>query len=220
MRGADAVDVDEESERLVESGITMDTTELADAVKAEADAGEGYRTRLLKYKKSENDGFACADKTAAEAFVAWEDESEPETYNVELDVEGHRVVLTGCRQAVRLNVLPDGQLAHVFAFSDYFAIYDSTKISAWIRHVAGHAAGGEGFVTAMMCTKDGPVRTYRPLPQTEAREILARMVAQAMKPMPFDFAAALNGGDADVLPDEFAGALGDYSGRIVSTNAR
>ena len=65
MRGADAVDVDEESERLVESGITMDTTELADAVKAEADAGEGYRARLLKYKKSENDGFACADKTAA-----------------------------------------------------------------------------------------------------------------------------------------------------------
>ena len=75
-------------------------------------------------------------------------------------------------------------------------------------------------MTAMMCTKDGPVRTYRPLPQTEAREILARMVAQAMKPIPFNFTAALNGGDADVLPDEFTEALGDYDGRIVSTNAR
>ena len=220
LRGADAVDVDEESERLVESGITMDAAELADAVKAEADAGEGYRARLLKYKKSENDGFACADKTAAEAFVAWEDGAEPETYHVELDVDGHHVVVTGCRQAVRLNVLPEGQLTHVFAFSDYSAIYVSTKIGAWVRHVAGHAAGGEGFVTAMMCTKDGPVRTYRPLPQTEAREILARMVAQAMKPMPFNFTAALNGGDADVLPDEFAEVLGNYESRIVSSHGK
>ena len=54
--------------------------------------------------------------------------------------------------------------------------------------MAGHAAGGDGFVTAMMCMKDGPVRTYRPMPQAEAREMLARMVAQAMKPMKLDFA--------------------------------
>ena len=56
--------------------------------------------------------------------------------------------------------------------------------------------------------------------EQEAREILARLVAQAMKPFPFDFAAALNGGDAEVLPEEFAEALGDYNGRIVSTSAR
>lgn len=217
LRGAEAVDMDAESERLVESGITMDVAELADALKAEADAGEGYRARLLKYKKSESDGFACAGKTAAEAFVAWEDEAEPEPYNVELDVDGHHVVLTGCRHTIKLNVLPEGQLAHVFAFSDYSSIYDSTKIGAWVRHVAGHAAGGDGFVTAMMCTKDGPVRTYRPLPQAEARDILTRMVAQAMRPLPFDFAAALNGGNAEVLPEEFADALGDYESRIVSS---
>ena len=220
LRGADAVDVDAESERLVESGITMDIAELADALKAEADASEGYRVRLLKYKKSENEGFACADKTAAEAFVAWEDEAEPEPYNVELDVDGHHVVVTGCRKTIKLNVLPEGQLAHVFAFSDYSSIYDSTKIGAWVRHVAGHAAGGDGFVTAMMCTEDGPVRTYRPLPQAEARDILTRMVAQAMKPLPFNFAAALNSGDAEALPEEFAEALGGYAARIVSTNAR
>ncbi len=64
------------------------------------------------------------------------------------------------------------------------------------------------------------MRTYRPLPQTEAREILARMVAQAMKPMPFNFTAALNGGDADVLPDEFAEVLGDYESRIVSSHGK
>ena len=220
LRGVSAVkDVDEEAERLVESGITMDAAELADAAKAEADAGEGYRARLLKYKKAENSGFECADKTAAEALVAWEDEGEPVSYHVELNVDGHRVVLTGCRREIKLSVLPEGRLAHVFEFSDYSSIFDSTKIGAWIRHVAGHAAGGEGFVTAMMCMKDGPVRTYRPLPQAEAREILARIVAQAMKPLPFKFVAALNG-RGDVLPDEFVNALGGYDKKIVSTSAR
>ena len=107
----------------------------------------------------------------------------------------------------------------MFEFSDYSALYDSTKISAWIRHVAGHAAGGDGFVTAMMCAKDGSVRTYRPLPQAEAREILARIVSQAMKPMPLDFATALKGKE-DKLPDEFAAALGNYAGRIVSSYGR
>jgi hypothetical protein len=172
----------------------------------------------LKYKKAESDGFTCADKTAAEAFVAWEDGAEPVPYHVELDVDGHHVVLTGCRHEIKLNVLPEGQLAYVFAFSDYSAIYDSMKIDAWVRHVAGHAAGGDGFVTAMMCAQDGPVRTFRPLPQQEARDMLARMVAQAMKPLPLDFAAALNGGDE--LPPDFTDALGDYDGRVISSYGR
>ena len=215
LRGADAVDVDEEAERLVESGITMDSDELAAAVKGEGDTGETYRDRPLKYKKSESDGFTCADKTAAEALVAWEDGAEPVPYHVELDVDGHHVVVTGCRHEIKLNVLPEGRLAHVFTFSDYPKIYDSTKIDAWVRHVAGHAAGGDGFVTAMMCAQDGPVRTFRPLPQAEARELLARMIAQAMQPLPFDFATALNGGDE--LPPEFAEALGDFAGRIISS---
>ena len=67
----------------------------------------------------------------------------------------------------------------------------------------------------MMCAQDDPVRTFRPLPQAEARELLARMVSQAMQPLPFDFATALNGGDE--LPPEFAEALGDFAGRIISS---
>ena len=219
LRGADAVDVDEEAERLVESGITMDSAELAIAMKGKGEAGEEYRSRRLKYKKAESDGFTCADdKTAAGAFVEWEDGAELVPYHVELNVDGRRVILTGCRHEIKLDVLPKGQLGHVFAFSDYATIYTSTKIGAWVRHVAGHAAGGDGFVTAMMCKKDGPVRTYRPLPQAEARKILARLVAQAMKPLPFKFVAALNGDDE--LPPDFAEALGDYDGRIVSSHGR
>ncbi|MBR1589020.1 MAG: exodeoxyribonuclease V subunit gamma, partial [Kiritimatiellae bacterium] len=219
LRGADAVDADEEAERMVESGVTMDRAELAAKMKEEGDAGEGYRGRRLKYKKAESDGFTCADdKTAAGAFAEWEDGAESVPYHVELDVDGCRVILTGCRREVKLNVLPKGRLAHVFVFSDYAAIYDSTMVDAWVRHVAGHAAGGDGFVTAMMCKKDGPVRTFRPLPQAEARAILARLVAQAMQPLPFDFAAAMAHDDA--LPPAFAEALGGYAGRIVSSYGR
>ena len=217
LRGADAVDLDEEAERLVEDGITMDQDELARAVKAEADGGEDYRSRQVKkFTKAESAGFSFADKTAAEAFVEWVDGAEPISYHVDVDVEGHRVVLTGCRREIKLNVLPQGQLAHVFEFSDSKAIYDSIKLGAWIRHVAGHAAGGDGFVTAMMCRKDDPVRTYRPLEQGEAQGILKRLVAQAMKPISFDFVKAFDR-KTDTLPPELANTLGDYGGRIISS---
>jgi hypothetical protein len=69
----------------------------------------------------------------------------------------------------------------------------------------------------MMCMKDGPVRTYRPIPQAEAKALLEKMVVQAMKPMEFDYAAAAAGGGGDSLPDDFAEALGDYGSRIVSS---
>ena len=72
-------------------------------------------------------------------------------------------------------------------------------------------------MTAMMCMKDDPVRTYRPIPQDEAKALLERMVVQAMKPMAFDYAAAAAGGGNDVPPDDFLEALGDYGSRIVSS---
>ena len=75
-------------------------------------------------------------------------------------------------------------------------------------------------MTAMMCMKDDPVRTYRPIPQAEAKALLEKMVVQAMKPMAFDYAAAMAGGDDDALPDDFAEALGDYDSRIVSSYGR
>ena len=219
LRGRNSVNEDDEAGRLIESGITMDKATLAEEVRTKADAGETYRSRRLRYRRNENDGFALADdKTAAEALVAWEDGAEHIPYSVDLEVDGHRVLLAGCRKAIKLDVIPEGQLAHVFVFSDYAGIYASTKIDAWVRHVAGHAAGGDGFVTAMMCAKDGPVRTFRPLPQQRARALLARLVAQAMKPLPFDFATALNG--KDELPPEFAEALGDYDEQIVSSYGR
>ena len=216
VRGSDGVDVEKVAERLRETGLSLTGDELESVIAAAAEDGVGYRQRPLKYKKAESEGFSCPDKAAAEALAYWEDAAEPVTFHVDLEIEGRRVTVAGSRCEVKLNVVPSGQRGYVFEFSPYSAIYDSTKIAAWIRHVAGHAAGGD-FVTAMMCMKDGPVRTYRPIPQAEAKALLEKIVVQAMKPMAFDYAAAAAGGGGDSLPDDFAAALEDYGSRIVSS---
>ena len=215
VRGSDGVDVAKVAEQLRETGMSLTGEELERAIDAAAESGVDYRQRPLKYKKAESDGFACADKTAAAALAHWQDDAEPVVYHVDLGIDGHRVTVEGFRREVKLNVVPDGRRGHVFEFSPYGGIVEPAKIGAWIRHVAGHAAGGD-FVTAMMCMKDGPVRTYRPIPQTEAMALLEKMVVQAMKPMTFDYACAVAGG-GDSLPDDFAEAVGDYGSRIISS---
>ena len=216
VRGSDGVDIAKVTEQLRETGISLTGEELERKIEATAERGADYRQRPLKYKKAESDGFSCADMTAAEALAHWQDEAAPVPYHVDLEIDGRRVTVDGFRQEVKLNVVPNGRRGHVFEFSQYGGIYDSTKLGAWIRHVAGHAAGGD-FVTAMMCMKDGPVRTYRPIPQAEAKALLEKMVVQAMKPMEFDYVAAVAGGGHDVPPDDFLEALGDYGSRIVSS---
>ena len=219
VRGSDGIDVAKITEQLRETGISLTDEELGHTIDAAAESGVDYRLRPLKYRRAESDGFTCADKTAAKALVQWQDEAEPVTYHVDLEIDGHRVTVDGFRREVKLNVVPTGQRGHVFAFSPYGEIYDSTKIAAWIRHVAGHAAGGD-FVTAMMCMKNEAVRTYRPIPQAEAKALLKKMVVQAMKPMTFDYSCAVAGGGGDSLPDDFAEAVGDYGSRIVSSYGR
>lgn len=218
VRGSDGVDARKAAECLRESGLSLTVAELERAINAASADGEDYRKRPLKYRKAESEGFSCPDKTAAEALAHWEDESESVMFHVDLEIEGRRVILEGSRREVKLNVVPCGQRSHVFEFSPYGRIYDSTKIAAWIRHVAGHAAGGD-FVTAMMCMKDDSVRTYRPIPQEEAKNLLEKIVAQAMKPMTFVYSrAAAAAGDS--LPDDFAKAVEDCGSRIVSSYGR
>ena len=129
------------------------------------------------------------------------------------------MTIAGCRREIGLNVVPEGRMQHVFVFSPYGKVYESTMAAAWIRHVAGHSSGGR-FVTAMMCMKDGPVRTFRPIAREEAEKMLMGIVVQALKPMQVDCAGAAAGGDRDSLPEEFAKALGDYGARIVSSRGK
>ena len=216
VRGMDGIDLKKVAEHLMEKGVSLTGEEVERLIKSVAENGETFRQRPLKYKKTESDGFSCADKTAAEALAYWEDSDEPITFHVDLEIDGRHVRVEGSRHEVKLNVLPSGQRGYVFEFSPYGEIYESMKIAAWIRHVAGHAAGAD-FVTAMMCMKDGPVRTYRPIPQSEAQALLQKIVDQAMKPMFFNYSCALAGGSGDILPDKLKEVVNDYASRIVST---
>jgi len=217
IRGKGGVDVAAEAARLVEAGKSLSPEELAAQIdQVDADS-QSYRTRHIRYKRALAAGFACTDLTAAEAFAAWEDRGVVTPYHVGFTMDGIQVTVCGSYQSVDLPVQPSGSLAHVFVLSPYTVIYDSMKIEAWVRHVAGHAAGAR-FVTAMMCMKDDPLRTYRPLSRAEALSELQIIIRQALKPMTCD--VRRTSGADDTLPGDFAAAVARYEESVVSTYGR
>jgi exodeoxyribonuclease V gamma subunit len=218
VRGADAVpDVAAKARELAESGISLPEDELRAAIEDRIQSTESYRKRQITYKKDESDGFQCVGETAAEALARWEDSAAVDPFRVDLKVDGRDVVVNGVRRTIDLDVSPNGKMAHAFVFSPSRGDqpYRSDKVAAWVRHLAGHAAGA-AFVTAILCANDKPVRTYRPLPQEEAKRLLERIVAQAMKRTKVDIRAT--SGDADASP-EMDAAIGGLEDRIVSTRA-
>lgn len=212
--GKDAVDPAAEAECLCEEGCSVTVDELKTAMENLVAETESYRARPLDFKKAERDGFACEEKSLAEALRDYRKGGAMVPYCARLEIDGKTVIVNGCRKEMELKVVPSGSLPHVFFYSQRQKIYSSQKIGVWIRHVAGHAAGGQ-FVTVMMCGKDGTAPTLRPLDEEEARAELAKIVAQALKPMPFDI--GLVHGTDDVLPEEFAEAVSGYSERAVNT---
>ncbi len=218
VRGADAVpDIAAKALELAESGISLPANELLAAIEGKIQSTENYRLRQITYKKDESDGFQCVGVTAAEALVRWEDSAAVIPFHVNLKVDGRDVVVNGVRRTIDLDVSPSGKMAHAFVFSGYSEIFESTKIDAWVRHLAGHAAGAT-FVTAILCTNDKKaLQTFRPVPQEEARRLLDGIVAQAMKKTRVDIRAT--SGDGDKPSPEMAAAIGDLKARIVSTRA-
>ena len=212
--GMNVVDPDAEAERLREEGCSVSVDELKTAMRDLTAETESYRARPLDFTKAQREGFACEEKSLAEALVDYRKGGTMVPYHVGLEIDGKSVVVNGCRTEMELNVVPSGRLPHVFSYSQEREIYPSQQIGAWIRHVAGHAAGGR-FVTVMMCGKDGTSPTLRPLDKDEAKAELAKIVAQALKPMPFDIGLVCRKDDEPT--GEFAEAVSGYSERIVRT---
>ncbi|MBO7721116.1 MAG: exodeoxyribonuclease V subunit gamma [Kiritimatiellae bacterium] len=212
--GIGEIDVQAEAECLQEECQSLTAEELAEAMQTVAESGQDYRLRPIDYKKAERNGYACVDKTLAEAYVAWTKDGAGVPYSFAIDVDGRKVVLNGFRKELRLKVVPAGELAHTFSFSPYGDIYTSMKIAAWINHLAGHAAGGR-FVTVMMCKANKPARTFRPIPADEAMSTMVEIVRQALQPMSLDLEAAK--GNDDALPEAFAAVVAGHQ-NILSTS--
>lgn len=219
VRGTTGSEPAAEAERLREEGDWPSSSEaLKAAMDKAAQDGQGYRARRLTYTKSESEGFECPGTTAAAALAAWQDIADAVMFEVPLDMEGNRVLVRGRRKEIQLGTKTGGPLAHVFDFVGSNELPESVKRACWVRHVAGHAAGGH-FVTAMMCKKSAPVQTYRPLGQEKALERLRKMVQAALQPMEFSLEKATGPKRKDELPD-VTRAVVDDGRKIVSTHAR
>ena len=216
VRGeAAAADIADIAEKLMESGVSLPEDKIAELVKTQVEGTADWRARPLTYRAAEAAGFQCENRTAAQALAEWQDSATVAPFHADLSVDGHSVSVSGACRTVPLDVQPSGTVDHEFFLSPYPDIYPSMKIGSWVRHVAAHAAG-KRFVTAMMGRKDGPARTYRPLPRAEAEAILAEIVRQASRPVEFDRGKAGNPKE-DAPSGALADALEGFETRLVST---
>lgn len=218
IRGKDAVpDISGQAEMLAESGISLTNEEIVQDVKAQDDATAPFREKVLAYKDGSPE-YQNLDIAIAKAIADWEDGAITTPLHVAFTECGHSVTVAGAIKTIPLDMGSGSYMEHVFSFSaKNEANASSEKIRAWIRHLAGHAAGGH-FVTAMVFgDKDPkPARTFRPIEAEEAKQLLKNIVEMAQKPFPFDLASVF-GSKADSLTEECLAALGNYMERIVST---
>lgn len=218
IRGKDAVpDISGQAEVLAESGISLTDEEIVQVVEAQDDATAPFREKVLAYKDGSPE-YQNLDIAIAKALADWEDDAIAKSLHVTFTEGGHPVTVTGAIRTIPLEMGSRSRMEHAFSFSAKKEENSpSEKIRAWIRHLAGHAAGGH-FVTVMMFgDKDPkPARTFRPIEAEEAKQSLKNIVEMAQRPFPFDLASA-SGSKDDNLTEKCLASLGNYKERIIST---
>ena len=229
IRGKDGVpDAADTAETLQEKGVPLAAEDIARRVEEEDADTAPFRDRAIAYKKEESPGYAVQGMTAAQALARWEDEASATAFHVAFEIDGHRVSVNGASRTISLAVVPDGRtdrMDYSFSFSsrsenqreqEKKEMVVRHKRTAWIRHLAGHAAGGR-FTTALVFggMKDA-LRTYRPVEQAEAKRILEELVRLVVQPFPFDF-SAISDEFRDRVPDDWAAVVDGWTNRVVST---
>ena len=171
---------------MVETGYAPDaSTALLDiSALNQADDTRKYRERRLEFKRA--DSYATVEGlTIVNGYLRFLEEGELSSSEVSCTVDGHEYLLPFTYRHITFET-KEGDLDHVFWYENANTIYPSTKIRAWIHHLAGHAAGFR-FATVLFCGKDGPAKTIRPVSREEAQEKLADMIREAVSPLPEDF---------------------------------
>lgn len=223
--GGEAVvpDISNTATYLRESELSAPSKIIEQAIKKQANDGDRYRSRPLTYEAENADGYDCKDqKPIASAYLEWCNSDNRESYQCELKVKDgenleHDVVVLAQHKQVDLEVLPSGTLAHTFNFSPWDEIYNPSLLESWIRHLVGHAAGWS-FVTVNICTKYSPAQTFRPLEQGDAKEILSKIVAIAMKPFNFSRELAMQETIVDEdMPKDIQGLFVGIQSYVVKT---
>lgn len=175
-------DLAEWQARVVEKGRGSDADDIAAAILrcASGDDVENYRNlkiALTKKEKNLDSEYGVSDATVL-SLCAQCETSVAEKVSAETLFDGHAVKIDGHMRFIEAKTNGGTRRLYTFVFSEYDSIYDSVKLTAWVRHVVGHASG-RNFVSVMLCNKRSPLQLYLPLSVEDARVQLEKLVRLA-----------------------------------------
>ena len=126
-----------------------------------------------------------------EAARRWCNEGEVCDVTQEVMAAGQTLTVAGQVKLVPFVTTGVGELAHLFRFGQRRKVDEAEVRAAWVFHLAGHAAGHH-FATVMMGLNCDYAQVFPPVAQADAQERLAALVAQALKPCPFNLVLLRN----------------------------
>ena len=178
----------------VEHGEAPSVPAAQSAIDEAANSNTRLCTRTLKIKDARAAAYSAPDVLLADAYRRFEDSCEaPAHLEADFTVAGHPVRLTMAHTPVRLGA---NQMEYVFFYENAGEVHDATRVKAWLRHLAGHAAG-RSFLTVFFCTKDSAApHAFAPLAREEARTRLQELLETATEALPPDFLLSFEKADS------------------------
>jgi hypothetical protein len=210
-KSLDDFSIKSESERMVETGLAANSDQACTALEAELsmEVIGDFQSKVIEFARNseEQRKFGCPNNPVVGEIRRFE-ETEPEGFSVGVSAKGRKAVVVGChRPAVRLVNGAGDKIPYAFVYRRTF--WQSDMIAAWIRHLVRQTeSGGGGCVTALVSPEWKQVRILCPVPDDDARNRLANIVALAAEPMSVDLKKASG---KDELPEELQTAV-DSSG--------
>lgn len=166
---------------LREEGSSLGETELSVALEQ---SFADYAEMPLRYSAKDRKPYSTVLSLPA-AVQQWAEAGKIRDLAQDVAVAGGAVRVTGQVKGVELETTGKGTVLHVFRFGQRRKVDEAEVRAAWVFHLAGHAAGHH-FATVMMGLNCDYAQVFPPVAQADAQERFAALVAQALKPCPFN----------------------------------
>ncbi|MCI6590531.1 MAG: exodeoxyribonuclease V subunit gamma, partial [Lentisphaeraceae bacterium] len=173
--------------RLREEGFSLSKEEIKEALKQ---SFADYAEMPLRYSAKDRKPYSTALSLPA-AVQQWAEAGKIRDLAQDVAVAGGAVRVTGQVKGVELETTGKGTVLHVFRFGQRRKVDEAEVRAAWVFHLAGHAAGHH-FATVMMGLNCDYAQVFPPVAQADAQERLIALVAQALKPCPFNLVLLRN----------------------------
>ena len=173
--------------RLREEGSSLSKEEIKEALEQ---SFADYAEMPLRYFAKDRKPYST-DLSLPAAVQQWDEAGKILDLAQDVAVAGGAVRVTGQVKGVELKTTGKGTVLHVFRFGQRRKVDEAEVRAAWVFHLAGHAAGHH-FATVMMGLNCDYAQVFPPVAQADAQERLAALVAQALKPCPFNLVLLRN----------------------------